>query len=121
MSTKTIFAPKPPETWLLALRQGTATFEFCKKELFSTLADNGKDLSDIGSSQDEITRLERDNPRKVGISYAKFWLDRMRTTTNKGDFEISLGLFNKEVSKHNITFSELYTNGSEMDKLLVRF
>jgi len=103
--SKRIFADKPPENWLSALRNGVATFDLCKKELFRTLAKNNKTLKDIGSSEEEIEQLQTQNPRKVGVNYAKFWLNKIRSTKNPDPR--CLTQLTLLMRKHNISMEEI--------------
>ncbi len=106
MNTKKVMAAeKPVEDWLLALRQGTAKFEFCKKALLLALNESGKTLSDIGSSEEEIQQLEIENPRKVGIRNAKFWLNKLRTT-HKGNPLCQTQVL-RMIHQHNLSLEEI--------------
>lgn len=102
---KKVLVEKPAEVWLEALRQGTAKFNFCKKELFASLIRTGQTLTDIGSNQAELDELQQQNPRKVGVSYAKFWLGKLRTT-HKGNAQV-LGLLTGLMREHQISMSEI--------------
>ncbi len=103
--SKRIFPDKPPENWLLALRNGVATFDLCRKELIRTLTLSNKTLADVGSSEEELGQLETENPRKVGVNYAKFWLNKIRSTKNPDPRCLTqLTLLMRE---HNITMEEI--------------
>lgn len=106
---KTNFPDKPPENWLLALRNGVATFDFCKKELFRTLALNNKTLADVGSNQEELEQLQVQNPRKVAVNYAKFWFKKINSEGNS-DPRCKIQL-DKLISEFQLSMNEI--DGSE--------
>ncbi len=102
---KQIINDKTPSEWLQGLKTGTAKFDFCKQQLFRTLKESNTTLDDIGSSQEEIDELEKQNPRKVGVSYAKFWLKKLRTNY-KGNSQC-LSLLTGLMCEHGITKEEI--------------
>ncbi len=94
-----------PEFWLQALTEGNVKFTYCKQELFRTLRESGQTLADIGSSVEALDQLETENPRKVGVNYAKFWLNKIRSTKNPDPRCLTqLTLLMRE---HNITMEEI--------------
>jgi hypothetical protein len=112
MVTQKIIVDKTPELWLEGLRTGTDKFAFCKQQLFKTLKETGKTLTDIGSTPEEIDELENQNPRKVGVSYAKFWLNKVRAKPNadprcQGQLSILM-------HKFNITMEEIGATPDEV-------
>ncbi len=112
MAKQTMIREKSASEWLAGLKQGTAKFDLCKQELYRKLAEMNQTLEDIGSSQIEIDELEKQNPRKVGVNYAKFWLNKLRTT-HKGNTQC-LGLLTGLMRDHQISMEEIGATDSDL-------